>query len=211
MPDNKDRAHKLIEKYIDLIDTNKFEDFYLTIGSEVDNDESAVTGYISEILESVQIFPLDHLSYIPKYYAAYRQDLSTIVIPSHITAIDPGAFKFCSNLKEVILPEGLEVLDYQAFAACIRLEKINFPSTLVKIDREVFFNCASLDNYKLNNGLKEIDRRAFWGTKQDRVEMPASVTMAAPDVWGTKKIHFLIHRGAPLLPTYANNNFEYID
>ena len=208
---DKDTARELIEKYIELIDTQHFKDFYINVLAEVPDNRSAIIGCISEILESVEIFPLLHLEYIPKYYAAYRQDLEKVVIPAHIAAIDPGAFKFCSHVNEVVLPEGLEILGHQAFAACTALEKINFPNSLLKIDTEVFFNCSSLDNYKFNDGLKQICMRAFWGTKQDTIEIPSSITQLASDAFGTKKMNFIVHRGAPLLPAYASGKMTYID
>lgn len=211
MPDNKQIAHELIEKYIDLIDSNHFEDFYLNIGAEVNNHHSAITGYISEILESAEIFPLDHLSYVPKYYAAYRQDLEAIRIPDHITAIDNGAFKFCSNLRSVELPEGLEIIGSEAFAACIHLSKIKFPSSLVKIDKQAFFNCADLREYNFNEGLKEIGSNAFWGTRKTTVEIPSSVSMIGNKCWGTMEMTFRLHRGAPVLGVYATGHIEYID
>lgn len=211
MASPSERAHGLIEKYIDLIDTNQFEDFYINVIAEVEDNHSADIGWISYVLESANIYPLDHLSYVPKYYAAYRQDLEAIRIPDHITAIDNGAFKFCSNLKDVELSEGLEIIGPEAFAACIYLPKITFPSNLVKIDKQAFFNCADLREYKFNEGLKEIGSHAFWGTRKTTVEIPSSVSMIGNKCWGTMKMTFQLHRGAPVLGVYANGHIEYID
>lgn len=206
-----ERAHELIEKYIDLIDTNQFEDFYININAEIPDNHSALVGMVSYVLESANIYPLDHLSYVPKHYAAYRQDLETIRIPDHITAIDNGAFKFCSNLNAVEFPEGLEIIGCEAFAACTHLPKIKLPSTLVKIDRQAFFNCADLRDYNFNDGLKEIGAHAFWGTRKTIVEIPSSVSMIGNKCWGTMKMTFQLHRGAPVLGVYVNGHIEYID
>ncbi len=204
-------AKELIEKYIDLIEADKFEDLYMHLNSEIHAGESQLIGLVTSILESCDIHPLNYMEYVPTFYNAYREDLTSVIIPDHIFAIDRGAFKFCSNLKSVKLPNTIEVIGTEAFAACIQLETINFSDHLIKIEDRAFFNCASLDNYKLNEELKEIGKQAFWGTKQNTIEIPPSVSIISPTAWGTKKMNFLLHRGAPVLGAYTTGHIEYID
>lgn len=203
-----------IEKYIDLIDNDKFEEFYDTLDREISSENKSVIGDITKVLNNAGINPLDYLDYVPLYYCSYRTDLpSELILPDNIKYIGTSAFCFCTSLEKVILPEGLTVIYPDAFAACVELKNINLPSSLKEIKHRAFFNCRELtkQNDWFQEGLQEIGRSAFWNTKVDDVIIPRSLKSLGRNMLGTEKRSINVYRDMKDFTTLKDFDVNYID
>ena len=143
-----------IEKHIDWIENNEFDKIY---GKS--NLETFDRTELTRILLSIEIDPLKYLDYIPEYYLM-QSDITTFIVPSHITRIGPAAFWNCPNLTKVSLPEGLIFIDDTAFCECRKLEQINFPSTLEKFDEQSFAKTA-LKHVVIPDNVANVPRHCF--------------------------------------------------
>ena len=130
---------RFIEKNIDLIENN---DFSLLFSKAYDLTIEQI-GELSKVLEDAEIYPLNHLTFIPAYYM-YGTDIE-IFAPRHgITYIGNSAFRYCNNLISVDLPEGIKYIHAHAFEDCPNIKELNLPSSLTEIDNTAFL--GSLDH-----------------------------------------------------------------
>ena len=71
--------------------------------------------------------------------------LTSIDIPSSVTAIGSNTFNGCSNLTEVILHEGLAAIGSNAFSDCSNIGEITLPRSMQTIGDNAFYNCGMTD------------------------------------------------------------------
>lgn len=71
-------------------------------------------------------------------------ELTTILLPETILAIDANAFSGCSKLRGLYIPEGVKSIGQDAFAGCTDLEAIYIPGSVQSIAEHAFDDCASL-------------------------------------------------------------------
>lgn len=203
-----------IEKYIDLIDKNKFELFYMILDGEIASSHKSIIGEITKILNDAGIDPLQYMSDVPNYYCIYRKDLPTeLILPSNIEYIRPCAFSFCDSLQIVVLSEGLTTIYPRAFAACVQLRTINLPSSLKEIKANAFFNCRELTKQDdwFSEGLEKIGSSAFWNTKVDDVIIPRSLKSLGTNMLGPEKCTINIYRDTKDFHILNDFNVNYID
>jgi len=121
------------------------------------NDDNSVKEQIKEIIIDEGITQLGYESFrsIP--------NVTTVSLPSTLTAINGWCFAGCSSLTEICLPEGLMQLDTGCFAGCGFLE-INIPSSVTSISITVFQSCSLLINVNVasdSNSFTSIDGVLF--------------------------------------------------
>lgn len=75
-------------------------------------------------------------------------DLTTVILPDSMEAIDSHAFDGCTDMRGIFLPEGLTYIGDKAFFGCSELEAICIPSTVETIESGAFNGCFDL-NYIL--------------------------------------------------------------
>lgn len=106
---------------------------------------------------------------------AYSDNLTEIVIPEGVTAIEGYAFVKCGSLKKLVLPDSLDTLGINAFSNCEALETIKMPSAMTEI-RSGVFSRAAITEITVPSGLTEIPNYLFSGCKNLKtVTMPNSV------------------------------------
>lgn len=88
-------------------------------------------------------------------------NLTEIIIPSSITAIEDEAFKYCFNLTSVIIPESVISIGDSAFSNCLTLAKIILPNSLTIIGDFAFDNCTSLTSIVIPDRVTYIGEYAF--------------------------------------------------
>ena len=182
-----------IEKHIDWIENNEFDKIYSKQSLET-FDRAELT----QILLSIGLDPLQHLTFVPDNYLS-ESNIKQFVVPSHIDRISTAAFWECRELEKVTLPEGLIFIEDSAFSECHKLAQINLPSTLeyiyedafaetalkhvvipdnVKKIREwAFARCENLTTVTIPYGVKEIGNCAFSECKNlTTITIPDSVT-----------------------------------
>lgn len=118
-----ERVQSFIEKYIELIEDNKFNVLYIEAEKYLPKDDIHI---LTECLIDPEVGckVLSNMRYVPKYYLATNTTITQIELPDSIEVIRARAFDKCFNLEEVILPESVAVVDAYAFANCYSLKKL---------------------------------------------------------------------------------------
>ena len=117
------RVRSFIEKYIYLIEDNKFNKLYIEAEKYLPKEDIHI---LTECLidPKVGCKVLSNMTYVPKYYLATNGTITQIELPDSIEMVRARAFDKCFNLEEVILPESVEFVDANAFSSCYSLKKL---------------------------------------------------------------------------------------
>ena len=65
-------------------------------------------------------------------------------IPSSVTSIGSGAFRYCSGLTSVTIPNSVTSIGDAAFYECISLTSIKIPNSVTSIGNNAFADCSGL-------------------------------------------------------------------
>lgn len=113
-----------IERHINLIEDNQFEQLYELTWQDYGDIEQ---GELTEVLESCEIYPIEHVKNLPyRYYAHSNKE--EIRIPPNITSIEPEIIAM-SNVRILYLPKTIKVTGDEAFIRAYKLEKIVYEGT----------------------------------------------------------------------------------
>ena len=125
----RDLTKVFIEQYINLITENKFEDLY-----RIALREHVVIEDLTNSLLKADIYPLEHMSYIPQEFL-YKstKSIDGFIIPNNIVDIRERAF-YETDLTEIIIPDFTMQLKW--------LAKIEYPLQAILILLRFF--CSSL-------------------------------------------------------------------
>ena len=199
-----------IEKHIDLIANDNFDELYHLVKVE-DIDCSDLTS----ALYTAELYPLDHMTYVPNRFAAKINTVQEYVIPEGIKKIEQfafdgnalksvrfpktlkelktGCFTFCKNLT-VIDTKNVEYIFEDAFLGCSELNTLITSANI--IDKFAFKDCMNLRNIHISNNLSVIGFAAFnhvpateihyGGTKSEWSNVRLS------DIWKEGKLHKII-------------------
>ena len=181
-------------KVQNLINNNKWDEVYELADSLLSSNSE-----FTQLLSSVNISPLDYMTYIPKGYLTgteitslkipnhiktikyvafnHCHNLTNIVIPNSVVDVEKYAFNYCTSLKNVTLGSSIEHIYKYAFHKCISLTNITIPSSVTLIDGNAFSDCISLTNIIIKNGVTTIGEWAFGScTSLTTLTIPDSVT-----------------------------------
>lgn len=139
---------QFIEKNIDLISDNKFNDVYNKIKSY------KFTRLFTEAMLEAEINPLNYMEAVPSRYL-YASDIQHFDIPVGIIVINKYAFAGCSQVDEITIPEGVIQIGEGAFYDCTSLTSLYLPSTLKYIDAGAFHGCKNLQNITFGGTTKQ--------------------------------------------------------
>jgi len=120
---------------------------------------------------------------------AFRENkIDSIIIPSGVKYIGPGAFASCENLNYVSLSDSLQYIDTYAFSGCAKLPSIKVPEkTKVFIGAEAFANCTSLTEFLHSNNIDSIGASAFSGCGFRSFIIPANVSQIKDNTFNNCK------------------------
>lgn len=88
-------------------------------------------------------------------------DLASVTLPGSITKIDNEAFKSCTALTAISLPAGITLIGERAFAGCSALTAIALPESVLEIKEGTFQACTLLSSVALPSGLNKLGASAF--------------------------------------------------
>ena len=114
---------RFIEDNIEWIDIDAYPDLYRLASTELDIDD---VGELTNVLNSMDIDPIDYMTYIPHGYFANHM-MGDYKVPDHIIEIEDRAFKN-TELNSIDL-NNVEKLDDEAFQETI-LTDINLPKSI---------------------------------------------------------------------------------
>ena len=103
--------------------------------------------------------------------------LSSINIPSRVTAIPSDCFYGCAKLRKIELPNGIQSIGGSAFYGCSSLTAVAIPNSVTSIWIHAFNGCSSLTSVAIPDGVTSIGLLAFSGCSSlTSVTIPNSVT-----------------------------------
>lgn len=108
---------------------------------------------------------------------AYRNRITTVTIPSSVTAIANAAFRNCTSLTDITIPAGVTSLGDYVFDGCTALTSVTLHDGITNLGTYAFHNCSALTNVTLPTSLTAIPEGLFQGCSSlTGVEFPAGVT-----------------------------------
>lgn len=88
-------------------------------------------------------------------------NLTSVILPTNITAIGSQAFQDCKSLTSIIVPNGITVIDHLTFANCVSLTSVSLPDKITEISDYAFWNCTALPSLTIPASVTTIGRGAF--------------------------------------------------
>lgn len=117
-------------------------------------------------------------------YAFCSSRITTIRLPSRLTELSKGMFKYCSLLKNITVPDEVTVIQEGAFQKCSQLDMIVLPEQLNTIGENAFEGCRSLMNIDIPTHMVHIGDHAFMNCiRLFRVTLPSTVYEIGKDVF----------------------------
>ncbi len=95
-------------------------------------------------------------------YAFFGSPISSITLPSGITAIDEAAFGQ-SAITAIVIPESVTKIGDYAFSSCNALTSVEIPSKVTTIGKGVWMNCKALVSANLSANLTALPQKSFSG------------------------------------------------
>ncbi|MCQ2227698.1 MAG: leucine-rich repeat domain-containing protein [Bacteroidales bacterium] len=93
-----------------------------------------------------------------------EDEVTSLVIPDGVTAINDYAFKNCLGLTSVTIPEGVGSIGDYAFSGCSGLTgDLTIPEGVESIGDYAFSGCSGLTSIEIPSSVKSIGSSAFFG------------------------------------------------
>lgn len=93
---------------------------------------------------------------------SYKNNITSVIIPSSVKIIGFGAFLGCTSLSSIVLSEGLDSIENLAFADCTNLKELSLPEGLKSIGGGALSFCGMSD-ITIPSSVEEIgDMQAFY-------------------------------------------------
>lgn len=87
--------------------------------------------------------------------------LTSVVLPTGLTAIPDLAFAECNELESIPIPQGVTSIGGNAFGNCHKLASITLPAGLTNLQSGAFFGCTSLTSIVIPSGVQKIEGKTF--------------------------------------------------
>ncbi len=103
------------------------------------------------------------------------KNVTSINLPSTLTAIPAEGFYKCTTLRTINIPANVTEIGEYAFYGCTALTGINIPAGVRSIGSKSFYNCTSMTTLVLNSSSTEIRSYAFAGcSRLSSVTLPGN-------------------------------------
>ena len=131
----------------------------------------------------------DNTKTIGKWAFFERSDITSVTIPSSVTAIEDSVFSGCLSLKEITIPDSVTKLGKYCFMSCRALQSVSLGKSVTEIPEECFYCCTALNDISLSDNIKSIDDRAFYCCEDiSGIYIPTTVKSIGEDAVGKKYI-----------------------
>ncbi len=162
---------------------------------------------------------------------AFRDQITSVVVPENITVLGNDIFAGCTALNSVQLPQGLKTIGNNAFSGCsalmqiqlpeslevigsgafsgTRLTTVTLPPSLEKLEDGVFSSCTKLEEVTLPPNLKEIGDSCFSSCSNlAAIEFPESLEKIGASTFSNCSALTSIHFPASLTSIGDNAFFR---
>lgn len=104
------------------------------------------------------------------------KSVTSLTVPSVVTAIDDDAFKECDELVSAVISDSVKELGYRIFADCAKLKSVTLPVGLTSLPANIFNGCESLESINIPDTVTSIGNYAFGNcTALKSVTLPVGV------------------------------------
>jgi hypothetical protein len=110
---------------------------------------SNLSGVLKGKTSLTTIFLPSSVTAIDKSAFSYS-GLTSFPISSSVTTIGSGAFSYCTGLTSIILPSSVTAIGSSAFSHCNELTSVTIPSSVNSISSNAFNDCSSLHSIYAN-------------------------------------------------------------
>ena len=116
------------------------------------------------------------------YQAFFKcQDLVTVSIPATVTEFGNGYnFSQCTSLTSIELPSNLTAVPDGLCWGCSSLESVTLPETVTSIGEHAFATCSALKEINLPSSIESIGKAALMGTALETFTLPEKMTELSP-------------------------------
>lgn len=119
----------------------------------------------------------DEITAIDSYAFYNCNNLTNITIPENVTSIGDWAFSYCTGLDNVIIPKNVNKIGNAAFYSCTGLKSIMIPQSVASIEDGTFSYCTGLTDVLIPESVTTIGERAFYGcTSLNKIRIPKNVS-----------------------------------
>ena len=109
------------------------------------------------------------------------QNLTNIVLGTHITCIGNNVFSGCSGLLNILIPDNVKAIGTSAFYGCSGLSNLIIPNSVTVIGRDAFYSCTGLTNIVFGSGVSDIGAYAFtFCDSLSNIVIPNTITSIGP-------------------------------
>jgi hypothetical protein len=84
--------------------------------------------------------------------ALSSSNITSVTLPSSVTALATSAFDGSSSLSSVTLPESITTIGDNAFRNCTALQSLHIPASVTSISQSAFSNCTNLKSFDIAEG-----------------------------------------------------------
>lgn len=89
--------------------------------------------------------------------------LTEVSLPSTLTSMGANVFYCCVSLTEITIPDKVTAISAHAFNGCKSLATVNIGESVETIYHQAFDNCDALLSVTIPEGVKQINQKAFYG------------------------------------------------
>ena len=123
-------------------------------------------------------------NYNPAPWDAYKDTITSLVLPNGLNYIGHYAFKDCSGLISVSIPNGITGIGEYTFSGCSSLTIVSIPDSVKWISNSAFSNCSSLTYVSIPDSVTSIGSCAFERcSKLMSASIPDGITTIASSVF----------------------------
>ena len=117
-------------------------------------------------------------SYVLDNQCFNNSNITSIVIPSGVSYIEPSAFDGCKNLVTVSINSNIDVIEENMFNNCSKLKEVTYSSEIKEIKTNAFNNCSVLETLQIGSSLQEVWPLAFANcNKLTSIDVSSIVTL----------------------------------
>ena len=158
-----DTQFKIVDEYLDVLETKGWEAFYDKISSYKATDVKEIVEWFfcNQDPEHDFVSNIFDMPEIPDYYIAGSKEIQgDITLPNTVTRIGYRAFAG-SSIRSIIIPDSVVYIEAEAFKDCKTLRAVRMSKNVQRLYSETFAGCQVLASIDIPESIKSIGRDCF--------------------------------------------------